>query len=318
MGALLAAGFVGLGLALAVVGVLLRIGDRQRSLAAILDLPYGEQDVAVQGVTEGIGGLQGALRNAGDLLGQLDAKGTLAQMLERGRVPMRPGEYILVVGSAAVVAAILAFAVTSSVLFAPVGATATVYAGVGWPKRRAVKRRERFEEQLPDALALIASSLAAGHTVLRSMQMMCEESAAPLSEEFALVVSETRLGGSLVDALDHLAARIGLRDLDWIAQAIRVQQEVGGKLSELLHTLAGFIRARQEVRREVNVLTAEGRLSAWILSALPVVLLVAIQVMNPTYLRPMFQGWHVFILVGAAIWMTIGAVTIRRLVKIDL
>ncbi len=317
MGALVAAVTVGLGLALVAVGILQRLRERHHALAAILDLPYGDHDVAVEGVTEGIGGLEGAIGRAGELLAQLDGKGTLADLLERGRVPMRPGEYILLVGAFSVVAAVLAFAVTSSVVFAPFGALLVAYAGVLWPKHRIAKRRRLFDEQLPDALSLIASSLSAGHTFLRSVQMMCEECPAPLSEEFEQVVAETRLGGSLVDALDHLAARMGLRDLDWVAQAIRVQQSVGGKLGDLLHTLAGFIRARQEVRREVQVLTAEGRLSAWILSGLPVFLLVAIQIMNPLYIRPLFQGWHILLLVGSAAWLVIGTLIIRRLVKIE-
>ena len=95
------------------------------------------------------------------------------------------------------------------------------------------------------------------------------------------MVNETQLGGPLVDALDRMAARLDVRDVAWVVQAIRIQQQVGGKLADLLHTLADFIRAREEVRREVDVLTAEGRISAWVLGALPVFLLVAISAMNP-------------------------------------
>src|SRR5947208_6352918 len=104
--------------------------------------------------------------------------------------------------------------------------------------------------------------------------MMCEESEPPLSEEFARVVSETQLGDPLVDALDRMAQRLQVRDLTWVVQAIRIQQTVGGKLADLLHTLADFIRSREEIRREIQVLTAEGRLSAWMLGALPLLLLL--------------------------------------------
>ena len=98
--------------------------------------------------------------------------------------------------------------------------------------------------------------------------MMTEEAEPPMSEEFARVVYETRLGDPLVDALERMAKRLEIRDLDWVVQAIRVQQTVGGKLADLLHTLADFIRARDEVRREVAVLTAEGRISAYVLGAM--------------------------------------------------
>jgi len=183
--------------------------------------------------------------------------------------------------------------------------------------RRITKRRKKFEAQFPDALSLIASSLSAGHTFLRAIQMMCEESEPPLSEEFARVVSETRLGDSVVDALARMAQRLELRDLDWVVQAIRIQQTVGGKLADLLHTLADFIRAREEVRREVNVLTAEGRMSAWVLGGLPLFLLLAIQVIDPDYLQPMFQGWGIAVLAGTAASVAAGTAIIFRMIKIE-
>jgi tight adherence protein B len=147
--------------------------------------------------------------------------------------------------------------------------------------------------------------------------MMCEESPPPLSEEFARVVNETQLGGPLVEALDRMAARLDVRDVAWVVQAIRIQQQVGGKLADLLHTLADFIRAREEVRREVDVLTAEGRTSAWVLGALPVFLFLAISAMNPRYMDPMFRGWGYVWLAGCVVMVTIGTVTINKMVKVD-
>jgi tight adherence protein B len=189
--------------------------------------------------------------------------------------------------------------------------------GVAVLKRKITSRRNAFAEQLPDALSLIASSLSAGHTFLRAIQMMCEESEPPMSEEFARVVAETRLGDSVVDALARMAQRLQLRDLDWVVQAIRIQQTVGGKLADLLHTLADFIRAREEVRREVRVLTAEGRMSAWVLGGLPLFLLVAIQVIDPQYMKPMFQGWGIAVLAATAASVAAGTAIIFRMVKIE-
>src|SRR5207302_8549050 len=131
-------------------------------------------------------------------------------------------------------------------------------------------------------------------------RMMGEESEPPMSEEFARVVAETRLGDSVVDSLARMAQRLELRDLDWVVQAIRIQQTVGGKLADLLHTLADFIRAREEVRREINVLTAEGRISAYVLAALPVVLFMLVQVISPGYMKPMYHGYGVWVLVFTA------------------
>src|SRR5205814_9317786 len=169
-------------------------------------------------------------------------------------------------------------------------------AAVALPRRRIARRRKAFEAQLPEAMTLIASSLSAGHTFLRAIQMMCEEAEAPLPEEFARVVSETRLGDPVVDAIERMAARLQIRDLQWVVQAIRIQQSVGGKLADLLHTLADFIRAREEIRREIAVLTAEGRISAWVLGALPIFLLFAVQVVSPGYMKPLFHGWGIAVL----------------------
>jgi tight adherence protein B len=181
--------------------------------------------------------------------------------------------------------------------------------------RRLTRRSRKFEEQFPDALTLIASSLSAGHTFLRAIQLMCEESDAPLSEEFARVVHETQLGDSVTDALDRMAQRLDIRDVEWVVQAIRIQQQVGGKLADLLHTLADFIRAREELRREVMVLTAEGRFSAYVLGVLPLFLLVLIQVINPGYMDPMFRGWGWAWLGGAALSVAFGMLIILRMVK---
>jgi tight adherence protein B len=147
--------------------------------------------------------------------------------------------------------------------------------------------------------------------------MMTEEAEPPLAEEFARVVYETRLGDPVVDALERMAIRLEVRDLQWVVQAIRIQQTVGGKLADLLHTLADFIRAREEVRREIKVLTAEGRISAWVLGGMPVALLFAIQVISPGYAAPLMRGWGVAVLALTAASIAIGVGIILRMVKIE-
>jgi tight adherence protein B len=114
-----------------------------------------------------------------------------------------------------------------------------------------------------------------------------------------------------------MAARLDIRDVDWVVQAIRIQQTVGGKLADLLHTLADFIRAREEIRREVDVLTAEGRISAWVLGGLPLFLLVAISTLNPGYMDPMYQGWGPVWLAGSAVLCGVGVGVINKMVKVE-
>lgn len=314
----LAAVLVGGGLALLAVGFLARTYRREERLADILDLPYGEQDVPLESVVEQHSTIVENLSGlAGKVVEQLDEKGSLLRKLEQARLPVRPGEFVVITVAAGVVLGALGFAITSQWLVGLLGvAAAWVLANV-YLDRRIAKRKKRFEEQFPEALSLIASSLSAGHTFLRSIQMMCEESPPPLSEEFARVVNETALGDPLVDALERMAARLDVRDVAWVVQAIRIQQQVGGKLADLLHTLADFIRAREEIRREVDVLTAEGRISAWVLGALPVFLLVAISVLNPGYMDPMFRGWGFAWLGGSAVMVALGVGVINKMVKVD-
>ncbi|MDQ1375640.1 MAG: pilus assembly protein CpaF [Actinomycetota bacterium] len=308
----------GAGIACLIVGLLLRARERERNLADILDLPFGEHDVAVEAVTEGRNPLaEGAISMAGRMVRQFDSKNSLAQTLERARVPLKAPEYVLVVGCAGVVVGALLGIITNQLVLGIAGLGATVAFGAMYPRIKVTRRRKAFEEQLPEALSLIASSLSAGHTFLRAIQMMTEEAEAPLSEEFARVVYETRLGDPVVDALDRMAIRLEIPDLRWVVQAIRIQQTVGGKLADLLHTLADFIRGREEIRREINVLTAEGRISAWVLGGMPIALLLAIQVLNPGYAAPLFRGWGLMVLGMTGVSIAVGVALILRMVKIE-
>jgi tight adherence protein B len=310
--------FVGGGLALVVGGMLFRVREREQALAEILDLPFGERDVRPDALTEGYSPLvEGTIGLAGKVVDQFDEKGDMRAALERARIPMRPGEYVLVSGCAGLAVAAVLFGVTGAWLFGVLGLAAGPIGGTFYVRRRISKRRKAFEAALPDALTLIASSLSAGHTFLRAIQMMCEEAEPPMSEEFSRLVAETRLGDPLVEALARMAKRLEIRDLDWVVQAIRIQQTVGGRLADLLHTLSEFIRARDEVRRDVAVLTAEGRVSAWVLTAMAPLMLLAIQVMSPNYMAPMYKGWGIVVLGFTGALMAMGSFIIFRMTKIE-
>lgn len=310
--------FVGGGLALLAVGLLSRVYEREEQLADILDLPWGEQDVDLGAAVEQHSTLvENTIGMAGRLIDQVDAKGSVLTLLEQARVPIRPGELSLFVLSGGIVLGAFMAAITTSLLVGVVSALLSPLLAVAYLRRRIAVRTRRFEAQFPDALTLIGSSLSAGHTFLRAIQLMCEEAEPPISEEFARVVSETQLGDPLVDALDRMAHRLQIRDVDWVVQAIRIQQSVGGKLADLLHTLADFIRAREEIRREIDVLTAEGKISAYVLGALPVLLGLFMQVTNPGYLEPMLQGWGWVWLTLSAASIVVGMLIILRMVKVE-
>lgn len=316
---LLAAGGIGLGLALVTVAFLQRVKERDDELAAILQLPYGERDIPVEVVTES----RAALLERGVSLAQqglerVNLMARVSKELERARLPLRPGEFVLVAAGGGVVLGLLCWFLTAQALLGAIGGIIGPWMAWTVVRIKVVRRRKAFEAQLPDALSLIASSLQAGHTFLRSVQTMVEESEAPLSQEFERVLAETRLGDPLVDSLDRLAARLQMADLTWVVQAIRIQQTVGGKLADLLFTLAEFMRAREEIRREVRVLTAEGRLSAYVLGALPLFLFFAVKTMSPEYIAPMLRAPGVFALAGAAVSVLMGVGMIMKMVKIEI
>lgn len=315
---LVAALLVGSGLALLTVAFLRRADERDCELAAILELPYGEHDVSIDAVTTSRADLVGrTLGLASSGLERIDVVSRLAAELERARVPLRPGEAALVglglSAAGALVGALLLGSLTMAVMLLLLGPV------LGWMvvRRRARRRRAAFEAQLPEALSLIASSLEAGHTPLRSIQSMVEESEAPLSEEFARVVAETSLGDPLVDSLQRLSDRLTIPDLAWVVQAVRIQQSVGGKLADILFTLAEFMRAREEIRREVKVLTAEGRMSAYVLGAMPIGIFGFINMRNPDYVKPLLSGGGLMLLIGAAISVAIGMGIILRMAKLE-
>ncbi|MEA2828984.1 MAG: pilus assembly protein CpaF [Actinomycetota bacterium] len=318
---------VALGGAGLMAGFLVRSRRARGAIDELLDLlplaPWGEVTAAPDSVSAGDDGppLEGLAGRAKDLadhvVGRVDHRRALGLALERARIPLHAGEYVIVTAAAGLGVAALLLALTGSIVFALVGPAVAAIVSGQMVRRRIAKRRKRFEAQLPDALSLVASSLSAGHTFLRAIQMMCEEAGPPMSEEFALVVAETRLGDPLVDALERMAERVQVRDMDLVVQAVRIQQTVGGRLATLLHTLSDFIRMRGELRREVSILTAEGRLSAYVLAGLVPFLLGMMNVVNPTYVKPLYSGHGLILLIGCGFSVVAGMFTILRMVKID-
>ena len=147
------------------------------------------------------------------------------------------------------------------------------------------RRQAAFADQLDDSLQLMASSLRAGHSLLRAVDAVSQDAASPTAEEFARIVNETRVGRDLSDSLDEVAERMGSDDFTWVAQAIAIHREVGGNLAEVLDAVGHTIRERNAIRRQVKALSAEGKLSAIVLGALPFAIIGFIAMTNPRYLH---------------------------------
>jgi tight adherence protein B len=238
--------------------------------------------------------------------------------LEAAGVSVRSGEFVVASAGAALVGAILGAALLQNVLLALV----VCAVGAALPTvllRRALGQREdKLREQLPDVLTIMASSLRAGHSFLQSLDAVAKEIAQPAAGEFQRVVSEIRLGRPAEDALESLAQRVGSADFMWAVLAVNIQREVGGNLAEILDNVADTLRERAMLRRQVRVLTAEGRLSGWVLSLLPIAIGLYMFAVNPSYIGELFKhtiGWIMLGTAGAL--MVLGILWMRKIIDID-
>jgi tight adherence protein B len=180
------------------------------------------------------------------------------------------------------------------------------------------RRAARFHEQLPDTLGLLAGALKAGYSFLQAVDTVAQETAPPIKTEFQRLVAETRLGSPIELALDQMAERINSTNVDWTVMAVKIQREVGGNLAEILEILADTVRQRDQVGRQIQALTAEGRLSAAILIILPFALAGIMFFVNPGYLGALFSTSMGLTMLGiAGVLMVIGIVWLKKIVTID-
>lgn len=247
-----------------------------------------------------------------------DDPSALAVTLERARIPLRPTEAVVGASMLTALALVLTLAMTRSLMLTGFVAVGVPVALINWVKHKIAARRRSLKEQMPEALAMLSSSMRSGHTLHRSMESLATSGPVPLSEEFSQVLAETNLGVSVVEAVHHMAARIDLPEAVWLARAMAIHYSVGGRLADLLQTLADLTYSRHELEREIQALTAEGRMSAWMLGLLPVALIVAIELTNPSYLNSLYSGWGLVALVGCGLSVVVGSMIIRRMVQIRL
>ena len=244
---------------------------------------------------------------------------TIARRLEGAGSELKPAEWLLVHAGIVVVAGVFGLLLGAGniilgLVFILLGVAGPwVYLGL-----RRSRRRKAFNAGLPDTLQLISGSLSAGLSLAQSVDTVVREGPEPISTEFRRVLVETRLGVTIEDALEGLAERFDSKDFEWVVMAIRIQRQVGGNLAELLDTVAGTMREREYVRRQVNALAAEGKLSAWVLGLLPPLFMVYLLLTNYDYVSVMFtEPLGILMMVGAGLWLAVGVFWMSRLVKVE-
>jgi len=179
------------------------------------------------------------------------------------------------------------------------------------------RRARRFEAQLPDVLTLIATSLSSGFSLGQALDGISRDAAEPAAKEFSRALAETRIGIELEDALERTAVRMDSTNLHWTTMAVRIQRRVGGDLAEVMRTTAGTIRDRESLRRQVRALSAEGRISANILVAIPIVMASYLYLTNRAYLATLWgRPVGVVVLIISVIMLIAGMFWMRRITDV--
>ncbi len=241
----------------------------------------------------------------------------LDSQLERANVRVSVREWVLIWGGIVVVAALLGWLISGSVLgMIMLGATGFL-APRFWISHRIEQRRQKFNDQLTDVLRMLVSSLQAGHGILQAIQTVAQELPPPAGEEFDRVVREVSLGYSMDEALRRLSERMHSDDLDLIVTAINIQSEVGGKLSDILQNISDTITERVRLKGEIAVMTSQQRMSGYVISGMPFILAVIISVINPGYLMELFQpGWR-WLPALAVGMMVLGQIVMQKMMRVE-
>jgi tight adherence protein B len=237
--------------------------------------------------------------------------------LDEADIPVRPAEALFFWAVAVVIATVLGL-VLGGLLIGVLALAASVL--VPWFSLGivAARRRRTFADQLPDMLQLLSTTLRSGFAVLQGLDTVARQLSGPLGKEMRGVVAEARLGRSIVTSLTEVARRVKNEDLEWVATAIGIQQEVGGNLAELLDIVAETMNARSRLRREAHALTAEGRIGAIIISVMPVAIGLFVYLVNPSYVSPLFHTTLGEILLYGSMAMAVaGIFWLRRIVEFE-
>jgi tight adherence protein B len=239
--------------------------------------------------------------------------------LEAAGLPLRTAEWVLIHLGTAVGSALLLLLLSGGSLPPTIlGLMIGLVGPWGFLIIHQGRRESRFLSQLPDTLQLLAGSLQAGYSLPQALDTVVREGDPPMSAEFNRALIENRLGLPVEDALEGIAGRMASRDFSWVVMAIRVQREVGGNLAELLNTVSETLRERERLRRQVRVLSSEGRLSGWVLGLLPVAFAAYLALARPGYVSVLWTtrlGW--LMIATAVILLGVGVFWMSRAVKVE-
>lgn len=276
--------------------------DRRRQGAAA---PVGPFERGASAMTGAIG----------SVLGRRDTA-TADSALGQAGIKMRLPDFVFLVIVAALVVGAVGLLLVGPLLGVLLAAVVPIIARIAL-SAMADRRRAAFADQLDDSLQLMASSLRAGHSLLQALDSVAREAEEPTSEEFARVINETRMGREVNAALQETANRMGSQDFVWVVQAVAINREVGGNLAEVLDGVGHTIRERNQIRRQVKALAAEGKLSAVILMLLPFGIAGFLSFANPEYIGKFTESLIGYGMIAVSVVLLIaGGLWLRKTVTV--
>lgn len=241
----------------------------------------------------------------------------LEEKLLQAGIPLRAREFGLIVGGIVALAAVIVFLLTGTLLHVLVALVVGLAMPLPFVNMRIGMRRRLLNNQIADMILLMANGLKAGHSLMQVLEGVSREVPPPLSEHLKTLLRDTVMGMPMEEALVKLEQQAGDEDLSLVVTAILIQYQVGGNLAEILDNISFTIRERVRLKSEIQALTAQGRLSAIIISLLPGAMALFLYLSNPGYLMELFSGPVGWMMVGAAVFFQmLGVIFIRRIVDI--
>ena len=259
------------------------------------------------------------LRETGQKMNKVRQGKTLDLRMRKAGLSLLGTEFLIILVLSSAVAFVVAYILSQKLYMAILVAVFVLMLEWMYVLIRTQRREAAFRNQLGDCLTMVANAMRAGFSFLQAMDLIAKEMEPPISEEFKHVMRDISLGTSMERALEDMDKRVESPDFSLVVTAVLIQQQVGGDLARILDTISDTIQDRIRMRREVHTLTAQGRMSGWVLAALPVGMCILLNVISPGYLDPLFnEPLGRKAMGGAVVLMIIGFFVIQRIVDIEI
>ncbi|HXY77889.1 MAG TPA: type II secretion system F family protein [Candidatus Acidoferrales bacterium] len=253
-----------------------------------------------------------------ELLRRSERVSAIQTMLEQAGLTTRAGNFLGLCAAAGIAAGIIAFLFSKKIEIAWVCLVVGFLLPYAYASYRRGKRFQTFEEHFPEAIDTLARAVRAGHAFTTALEMITNEVDEPVAGEFRQLYEEQKFGMPVRDALMNLTERVPLVDVKFFVTAVMLQRETGGNLAEILDNLSYVIRERFKIQRQVRVYTAQGRLTMALLMGMPPIIVVAMLVLNPGFIHPLFVDpiGHTLLVAGITL-QTVGYFVIRKIIRIQ-